>query len=101
MVTVYADNGKTVNVTHYCAMGNQPQMALKKAADNRWDFEMVGTKGISNKNESHMHAITLTLNGNNLKQEWTNTRTGKKTKPLRLNLRKSCSVSLLAKPLKS
>jgi len=78
MVTIYANSGKTVNATHYCAMGNQPQMTLKQSKGNTFTFEMDGTKGIANKKEMHMHAVTLSLEGNKLKQEWTDYKDGKK-----------------------
>lgn len=78
MVTVYANRGKEVHATHFCMLGNQPVMKLKKAAGNQFVFEMDGTKGISNKNEMHMHGVTLALNGNKLKQEWTNYKDNKK-----------------------
>jgi hypothetical protein len=78
MVTVYASNGKKINATHFCAVGNQPEMALKSAKDNVFTFEMAGTKGISSKDEMHMHGVKLTLSGNTLKQEWTNFNKGKK-----------------------
>lgn len=78
MVTVYANNGKNVHATHYCALGNQPQMTLKQSKGNLFSFEMDGTKGISNKNEMHMHGVVLTIEGNKLKQEWTNYKDGKK-----------------------
>jgi hypothetical protein len=78
MVTVYANRGKEVHATHYCALGNQPQFKLKKATDNTFAFEMDGTKGISNKKEMHMHSVALTVADNKLKQEWTNMKDGKK-----------------------
>lgn len=78
MVTVYANSGKNVNATHYCALGNQPQLTLKQSKGNSFTFEMVGNKGISNKNEMHMHGVTLTLDGDKLKQEWTSYDKGKK-----------------------
>jgi hypothetical protein len=78
MVTVYANNGKKVNATHFCALGNQPQMTLKNAKAGLFTFEMVGTNGIANKNEMHMHGVTITLDGNKLKQEWTNYKNNKK-----------------------
>ena len=78
MVTVYANNGQKVNATHYCALGNQPQMTLKQVKGNNFTFEMVGTNGLSNKNEMHMHGVVLSIEGNKLKQEWTNYKDGKK-----------------------
>lgn len=78
MVTVYANSGNTVNATHFCMLGNQPQMTLKKSTDNSFSFEMVGTKGVASANEMHMHAVTLTVDGNKLKSEWTSFKDGKK-----------------------
>lgn len=78
MLTVYANHGDTVEVTHFCAIGNQPQMKLKSAKNGVYEFEMEGTKGISNKNEMHMHAVKLTLAGDKLTQEWSNYNKGKK-----------------------
>lgn len=78
MLTVYANQGNTVSATHYCAIGNQPQMVLKKAEGNTFQFEMNGTGGLLNKNEEHMHAVTLSIDGNKLKQEWTNYKDNKK-----------------------
>ena len=78
MLTVYANQGDQVSVTHYCMLGNQPQMKLKKADSGVFEFEMEGTKGIADKNEMHMHAIKLIHDGDKLKQEWTNYNKGKK-----------------------
>lgn len=78
MVTIYANRGDKVFATHYCALGNQPEMTLKNAKNNSFTFEMTGTNGITNKNEMHMHGVTLTLNGKKLKQEWTNYKDNKK-----------------------
>lgn len=78
MVTVYADNGKTINVTHYCAGGNQPMYTLKTAKDGTYDFEMKGVQGISSLKEEHMHGVKLTLKDGKLIQDWTNYSGGKK-----------------------
>ena len=78
MVTIYSTRDNKVAATHFCAVGNQPEMKLKKAENGTFTFEMDGTKGISNKNEMHMHALTITLAGNKLKQEWTNYNNNKK-----------------------
>lgn len=78
MVTMYSNRGKEVQATHYCMLGNQPEMKLKKSTDNEFTFEMNGTKGISNKNEMHMHSLKMALNGDKLKQEWTNYKDNKK-----------------------
>lgn len=58
-------------MTHYCAMGNQPRMSLKKSDGKTVQFEMTKPFGVSSINEPHMHAVTLSLSEpNTLKQEW-------------------------------
>lgn len=81
MISMYASasNGKDVSMTHFCALGNQPKMKLKSAKDGVYVFEMKGNEGITNPKEMHMHALTLTLNGDKLKQEWVNYLNGKKS----------------------
>ena len=79
MVSMYssARAGKDVTMTHYCSLGNQPKMKLKKANDGVYVFEMQGNEGISSPKEMHMHALTITLKGDKLKQEWVNFADGK------------------------
>lgn len=72
MITVYANNGDQVNMIHYCMLGNQPQMKLKRADAHMFQFELDGIKGIASKNAEHMHALTITLDGKSLKHEWIN-----------------------------
>jgi hypothetical protein len=79
MVTVYSARKNKVTATHYCAAGNQPQMALKSATANTFAFEMQGHAGLDDAKEMHMHALTLSLTDpNHLKQEWTNYNNNKK-----------------------
>lgn len=62
MVSVYHKEGKSLGMTHYCGIGNQPHMRLKKSDSKMMAFEMVKTDGISSPKEDHMHAVTLTFN---------------------------------------
>lgn len=78
MLTVYSTRGDKVQATHYCMVGNQPEFKLKKAENNSFTFELDGTKGLNNKKEMHMHGVTLSVDGNKLKQEWTNYKDNKK-----------------------
>lgn len=79
MVSVYHKDGDSVSMTHYCAMGNQPRMRLKKSDGKTFAFEMTDTSGITSANESHMHAATLTLvDKDTLKAEWVQYEGGKK-----------------------
>lgn len=78
MVSVYHRSGKTIAMTHYCAMGNQPEMMLRKATDKSLAFELTKPVGISSLKEMHMHALKLTLaDADSLTQEWTNFMDGK------------------------
>lgn len=71
MVSIYHTNNGKVAMTHYCMAGNQPELALKKATEKTTTFELDGTKGITNKNENHMHGLVLTMvDKDHMKQEW-------------------------------
>jgi hypothetical protein len=79
MLNVYHKDGKSIGMTHYCAMGNQPHMRLKKAEGNTMAFEMTKAEGISSMSETHMHAMTITMTDNDTMSEaWTNMEKGKK-----------------------
>jgi len=79
MISVYYQEGKTIEMTHYCASGNHPRMTLKKNTGTVMEFEMTGTSGLTSAMEPHMHALTLTLSDpNTLKQEWVSFDKGKK-----------------------
>ncbi len=79
MVSIYHANKGRIAMTHYCAIGNQPEMALIKTDDSALYFEMIKPVGISSMNEKHMHSVTLKLiDKNTLQQEWTHFEDGEK-----------------------
>lgn len=86
MVSVYHKNGDSVAMTHYCGLGNQPFMKLKKSDGKVMSFEMHKAKGITSKKEPHMHAVTLTVDGDNLTQDWVYYEDGKQSKVVSFNL---------------
>lgn len=89
MITVYHREGKTIGLTHYCAMGNQPRMKLKSADGKVMSFEMAGKAGIDDAKEMHMHAMKLTLaDPNTLTQEWTHYMHGKSAGTALINLKR-------------
>jgi hypothetical protein len=72
MVTMYyLEDGKLV-LTHYCAAGNQPQMALtKKSTTNLLDFNFIGGANIRSRRDGHMHAARIRFLGHDgLETEW-------------------------------
>ena len=67
MVSVYHDEKGKLAMTHYCAIGNQPRLALEK--------------------EDHMHSLEITFLGpGQVRQEWGGYRGGKLEKPTVLML---------------
>jgi hypothetical protein len=79
MVSMYYKDGKSLAMTHYCAMGNHPQLQLKNGDSGRLFFEMTKPVGVTSMKEPHMHAVTLTMaDSDHLTQEWTSFADGKK-----------------------
>jgi hypothetical protein len=72
MTSVYTAEGDKVVMTHYCALGNHPKMALKKADAKSLAFEMAGIEGLQAATEMHMHAMTVTwVDPDHLREVWT------------------------------
>ena len=81
MVTVYhLDNGRLV-LTHYCALANQPKMALTtKSTANELDFNFIGGANIKPGKDIHMHSLHLRFEGKDaLAAEWDLFEHGKKS----------------------
>jgi hypothetical protein len=79
MVTVIHPDGDSLLLTHYCMLGNQPQMRAKpKAGDNKVAFEFVKATNLTSDKDMYMHDVTFTfLDKDTLKTEWTNYNEGK------------------------
>lgn len=72
MVSIYHDdeNGK-LSMTHYCAIGNQPQLDLKKSHNNMITLDL-SSKSKSLESAQHMHALALNLaKPGEMVQTWT------------------------------
>ena len=70
MVSVYHDdeNGK-LSMTHYCALGNQPQLDLKRSEAEKIELELSPKSNLAG--AQHMHAVNLSFEGGMLTQSWT------------------------------
>jgi hypothetical protein len=79
MITVIHADGDSLLLTHYCMIGNQPQMRAKpKAGDNKVAFEFVKATNLKSDKDMYMHDVTFTfVDKDNLKTEWTNYNDGK------------------------
>ncbi|MAD81215.1 MAG: hypothetical protein QGF59_12845 [Pirellulaceae bacterium] len=56
MITVYHLDGNKVMLNHYCMLGNQPRMRVKKGDnDDTLVFEFAGATNLASKDDAHMH----------------------------------------------
>ena len=74
MLTLYTLDGDHLLVTHYCSMGNQPQMktaAIMELSDSL-SFKIVQISGLKSPDEGHMTALVLTMpDKDHFTQQWT------------------------------
>lgn len=62
MVSVYTVDGPDVVMTHYCMLGNQPQMKAKASSSgDKLKFDFVGGGNLDPSKDKHMHAAVLTF----------------------------------------
>jgi hypothetical protein len=71
MIDMYTVDGNGVALTHYCSMGNQPHMRAKGVENGVLKFEYVGGSNIKNREDPHMDAVELTIQGDRLTENWT------------------------------
>ena len=79
MVSLYTAEGPDVMLTHYCMLGNQPQMrATPKAGDKSVAFKFVKATNLKSDNDMCMRNATFTFVDNDtLKSEWSLFQDGK------------------------
>jgi hypothetical protein len=79
MVTVIHPDGDNLLLTHYCMLGNQPQMKAPLAGDAKTiAFKFAGATNMKSPMEMHMHDLTYTfVDKDTLKAEWTHYMEGK------------------------
>ena len=79
-----------VAMTHYCMLGNHPELALTNASDKELDFSLAEGSGIDPATEQHMHALALTqTDANHLSQVWTCYEGGKPSHAVTISLSRS------------
>jgi hypothetical protein len=79
MITVIHPDGDSLLLTHYCMLGNQPQMKAKpKPGENKVAFEFLKATNMKSEKEMHMRSVIFTfVDKDNLKAEWTSYNDGK------------------------
>jgi hypothetical protein len=88
MITLYHLDREKLVLTHYCAAGNQPKLALtKKSTPELLDFDFVSGTNMKSKKDEHMHALRIRFeNPNAIIAEWDGSKNGRKTDTTRVFL---------------
>jgi hypothetical protein len=74
MINLYTAAGDKILLTHYCMLGQQPRMkqvAGPEADDKTMKFEFVDGGNIASRDEGHMDAVALRIDGDTLTETWT------------------------------
>jgi len=78
MTNMYALDGNSLAMTHYCAAGNQPRMRASAKEGNRIAFHAAGVEDLKSKDDLYMGAMTLVfVDADHIEQHWTAWRGGK------------------------
>jgi hypothetical protein len=71
MVNLFTASGDTIQMTHFCAMGNQPRMKMSPSSDGKtMKFEFVDGGNIQSRNDPHMDSVEMTVDGDKLTEDW-------------------------------
>lgn len=79
MINMIHPDGDDIVLTHYCAIGNQPEMkAPDKVEGKDVAFKFVRCGNMKSPNDMHMHSVTYTfVDKDTLRTKWTNYDNGK------------------------
>jgi hypothetical protein len=87
MVSVYHDENGKLALTHYCMLGNQPHLELKKSEFKELDFDFAKDNTINPESEGHMHSLKLSFSGpDKITQRWIGMQNGKSMEPTVIKL---------------
>ena len=73
MVSVYAQDGHQMVMTHYCLLGNQPRMKTSSSVNgNSITLTYIDGTNMRSLQDKHMHELTLTfIDDRHINHEWT------------------------------
>ena len=71
MINLYTADGDKIVLTHYCMLGQQPRMKQGATDDKSIKFEFVDGGNIKSRDDGHMDAVALTVDGDKLTEDWT------------------------------
>ena len=80
MVSIYAQDGHQMVMTHYCLLGNQPRMRTGSPVNgNSMTLSYIDGTGMRSFHDKHMHELTLTfIDDRHINHEWTVFENGQK-----------------------
>jgi hypothetical protein len=77
MTNMYALDGNSLVMTHYCAAGNQPHMRAEVVEADSIVFHSDGVSGLESSDDVYMGAMTLVLKDtDHIEQHWTQLKNG-------------------------
>ena len=86
MVSVYYQDGEGIVMTHYCALGNAPQMALSTEGDT-WTFVCDGHDSNFAATDMHMHEGVIEWQGpDRFRSRWTTLTDGEAGEPIEFEM---------------
>jgi hypothetical protein len=79
MITVIYADGPDLLLTHYCGLGNHPNMKAGGNGDgSKIEFKFVRATNLKSPTDMHMHDVTYTfVDKDTLKAQWTHYKDGK------------------------
>ena len=91
MISVIHPDGADLLLTHYCHLGNQPQMkATGTGEGNKIEFKFVRATNLKSENDKHMHNATYTcVDRDTLRSEWTLYNEGKAVNQIAFELKRT------------
>lgn len=76
MVSIYVAERDGLKLTHYCSLGNQPEMKAREYKDGRLHFAFSGGN-VDTANDHHIHEMVLVLqNARQIEQQWVSHKNG-------------------------
>ena len=95
MVTVIHPDGDDLILTHYCMLGNQPQMkASGKDDGSKVAFKFVRATNLKSDKDPHMHDLTIEfIDADHIKSTWTFYQDGKEDSKADFDMKRKKKVA--------